>query len=268
MKGARLVEQVVEEATRRQRAERERLEKEMEIAARIQTTIVPKTIDVPGLDISAVMLPATEVGGDYYDVVPFDGGCWIGIGDVAGHGLQTGLVMLMIQSVVAALVRRNPHAAPSDVFAVLNAVMYDNVHRRMRQDEHATLSLLRYDGDGRIVFAGAHEDIIVHRAATGVCECIETRGPWVGAFPDVKRMLVETAIEIASGDVVLLYTDGITEAKDARGVQFGLERVCAIVERVADLPVAAIRDHLVDAVRSWMAIQEDDMSVVVIRRLR
>ncbi len=70
------------------------------------------------------------------------------MGDVAGHGLQTGLVMLMIQSVVAALVRRSPHASPSEVIGVLNAVMYDNVHRRMGQDEHATLSLLRYDGGG------------------------------------------------------------------------------------------------------------------------
>jgi DNA-binding LacI/PurR family transcriptional regulator/serine phosphatase RsbU (regulator of sigma subunit) len=268
MKGARLVEQVVEEATRRQRAERERLEKEMEIAARIQTTIVPKTIDVPGLDVAVAMIPATEVGGDYYDVVPYDGGCWFGIGDVAGHGLQTGLVMLMIQSVVAALVRRNPLAAPGDVLAVLNAVMHDNVHRRMHQDEHATLTLLRYDGGGRFVYAGAHEDIIVHRGSRGPCECLETRGPWVGAFPDVRRMLVETSLRVEVGDLVVLYTDGITEAKDGRGVQFGLERVCAIVERLADRPVEVIRDQLIEAVRSWTAAQEDDMSVVVVRRLK
>lgn len=267
IKGARLVEQVVEEATRRQRAERERLEKEMEIAARIQTMIVPKTIVVPGLEVSAMMLPALEVGGDYYDVVPFDGGCWVGIGDVAGHGLQTGLVMLMIQSVVAALVRRNPRAAPTDVFNVLNAVMFDNVHRRMNQDEHATLSLMRYDGDGRFVFAGAHEDIIIHRAARGQCECVETRGPWVGAFPDVSRMTVEARCALDPGDLMVLYTDGLTEAKDVRGVQFGIERVCAIVERVADQSATAIRDHLTAAVRSWMVAQEDDVSILVIRRL-
>jgi phosphoserine phosphatase RsbU/P len=267
MKGARLVEQVVEEATRRQRAERERLEKEMEIAARIQTTIVPKHIEVPGLEVSAVMLPATEVGGDYYDVIPIDGRCWIGVGDVAGHGLQTGLVMLMIQSVVAALVRRSPHASPSEVFAVLNVVMYDNVHRRMSQDEHATLSLLRYDGGGRFVCAGAHEDIVIHRAATGRCEIVETRGPWVGAVPDVKKMLVETPFLLEPGDVMVLYTDGVTEAKDARGVQFGPERLGAIVERVASQPVQAIRDHLTAGVRSWMVRQDDDISIVVLRLL-
>jgi DNA-binding LacI/PurR family transcriptional regulator/serine phosphatase RsbU (regulator of sigma subunit) len=267
MKGTRLVEQVVLEATRRQAAEKERLEKEMEIAARIQTTIVPKKIQVPGLDISALMVPATEVGGDYYDVMPFEGGCWIGIGDVAGHGLQTGLVMLMIQSVVAALVQRNPQASPCAVLKVLNAVMYDNVHRRMNQDEHATLSLLRYDGAGSFSFAGAHEDIIVYRTKRGEVECFETRGPWVGAFPDIDRMLVETSLTLDTYDLMVLYTDGMTEAKDTRGVQFGLERLCAIVSRLADQPVTSIRDQLVAAVRAWTKTQEDDMSVVVVRRL-
>lgn len=265
MKGARLVEQVVLEATARQRAERERIEKEMEIAARIQTAIVPKTIAVPGLDIAAAMVPATEVGGDYYDVVSFDGGCWIGVGDVAGHGLGTGLVMLMIQSVVAGLVRREPKASPSALFNVLNAVMFDNVHRRMDQDEYATLTLIRYDGGGRFVFAGAHEDIVVYRARTRRCECIETRGPWVGAVANVTRMIVESEVTLDPWDLMVLYTDGVTEAMDERGVQFSLERLCTIVERVAGEPVEAIRDHLMDAVRSWTVKQEDDMSVVVVR---
>jgi DNA-binding LacI/PurR family transcriptional regulator/serine phosphatase RsbU (regulator of sigma subunit) len=267
MKGTRLVEQVVLEATRRQAAEKERLEKEMEIAARIQTTIVPKNIHAPGLEISALMVPATEVGGDYYDVVPFEGGCWIGIGDVAGHGLQTGLVMLMIQSVVAALVRRNPLASPCAVLKVLNAVMYDNVHRRMNQDEHATLSLLRYDGAGRFSYAGAHEDIIIYRTKRGEIECFETRGPWVGAFPDIERMLLESSLTLETFDLMVLYTDGMTEAKDARGVQFGFERLCAIVQKLADQPVLTVRDQLVAAVRAWTHTQEDDMSVVVVRRL-
>ena len=90
LEGARLVARLVEEATRRQVAERERLEKEMEIATRIQTSILPRDVTVPGLEIAATMRTATEVGGDYYDVIPVDDGCWMGIGDVAGHGLGTG----------------------------------------------------------------------------------------------------------------------------------------------------------------------------------
>jgi hypothetical protein len=88
------------------------LEKELEIGARIQTCILPAAIEVPGLSVSARMIPASEVGGDYYGVFPTHDGAWIGIGVVAGHGLTSGLVMLMMQSAVAALGRARPDALP------------------------------------------------------------------------------------------------------------------------------------------------------------
>ena len=266
IKGAHLVAQVVEETKRAQRAERERLEKEMEIAAHIQTSIVPRTFSVPGLEIAATMIPATEVGGDYYDVIPFGGGCWFGIGDVAGHGLKTGLVMLMIQSVVAALVHSHPRESPSGMVRILNAVLFENIRRRMGQDEHATLSLLRYDDGGSLAFAGGHEEIIVYRASLGRCECIPTPGPWVGAIAALGKGLVDSHASLAPTDVMVLYTDGITEAMDSSGVQFGIERVCAVVERVAARPAHEIRDHVVHAVQRWTARQDDDLSVVVVRR--
>jgi len=266
LKGARLVVQVVEEEKRRHHAERQRLEEEMAIAARIQTSIVPKSIRVPGLEIAATMIPATEVGGDYYDIISCANGCWLGIGDVAGHGLKTGLVALMIQSVVAAVVQNNPRATPSSVVRILNAVMFENVRRRLSQDEHATLSMMRYDGEGRFVFAGAHEEIIVFRAAQGRCECIPTPGPWVGAVPELGATLVDTPIALAPDDVMVLYTDGVTEAMDNAGVQFGMDRVCELVRRAAAEPARDICEHIVDAVRHWTAKQNDDISVVVVRR--
>jgi sigma-B regulation protein RsbU (phosphoserine phosphatase) len=80
-------------------------------------------------------------------------------------------------------------------------------------------------------------------------------------------MLVETSLSLDVFDLMVLYTDGVTEAKDSRGVQFGLERLCAIVNRVADEPVQTIRDHLLAAAQSWATTQEDDMSIVVVRRV-
>ena len=132
LEGARLVARLVEEATRRQVAERERLEKEMEIATRIQTSILPRDVTVPGLEIAATMRTATEVGGDYYDVIPVEGGCWMGIGDVAGHGLGTGLVMLMMQSGIGALCRKLPDASPRELLLALNAMLVDNVRDAAR----------------------------------------------------------------------------------------------------------------------------------------
>lgn len=158
LKAGSLAAQVVDEAQRRQIAEKEQADKEFKIAAQIQTMILPKTLRVPGLEIAATMIPAVNVGGDYYDVLPFEGGCWIGIGDVAGHGLGAGLIMLMIQSMVAALVNQRPYLLASEVVGALNSVLYENVRSRLGRDEHTTFCLIRYRKDGSILYAGAHEE--------------------------------------------------------------------------------------------------------------
>lgn len=255
------------ESSRREQAERERLEREMEIAMRIQTSILPKAFEVHELDIAARMIPASEVGGDYYDILPVRDGCWIGIGDVAGHGLTAGLEMMMIQSIVAALVRENPRAAPRDHLRILNQVIYDNIRNRMDQDEHVTLTLLRYQLGGLVTFAGAHEEIVVIRAASGACERIETPGTWLGAMRDIARVTQDSTLQLEPDDVMVLYSDGVTEARSDRGVMFGMERLCDEVAAVRDEPAAVIRDRLLSAVDGWQDRQEDDVSVVVVRRL-
>ena len=230
LEGARLVTRLVEEATRRQEAERERLTKEMEIAARIQSSILPRDVTVGGLEIAASMQAATEVGGDYYDVIPVDDGCWIGIGDVAGHGLPTGLVMLMMQSGFGALARKLPDASPRELLLALNAMLVDNVRARLGQYEHATLTLLRYRRDGSLTFAGAHEEILIRRAATGRCERIETPGPWVGAKRDISAGTVDSTARLHPGDLLVLYTDGLTEASaDDGGARFGSDWLVALI---------------------------------------
>ena len=189
-----LLDQVVQAVRLRELAERERLEREMQIATGIQTGILPRNVQVDGLEISAAMQPATEVGGDYYDVIPVAHGCWLGIGDVAGHGLPTGLVMLMLQSVVGGLVRHSPAASPRDVLVVVNQLLFDNVRRRMGQDEHVTLTLIRYDREGRLVFAGAHEYILICRARDGTVERLRTPGTWVAAIRDIREATDESQL--------------------------------------------------------------------------
>jgi sigma-B regulation protein RsbU (phosphoserine phosphatase) len=260
-------DQLVEAARGTALAEKEKLEKEMAIASRIQTSILPRQFEVDGLQIAARMIPATEVGGDYYDVLPVEGGCWLAIGDVAGHGLTAGLVMLMIQSVVSGLARQNPESLPGDMLSVLNAVLFDNIRRRLHQKEHATLSLLRYDMSGSIVFAGAHEEIVIYRASEGRCECIETPGPWLGAMANVQRFAVNTPGHLHKDDIMLLYTDGITEAMNEGGKQYGMERMCSALEEVRSESVEEIRDHVIESVMNWTSTQVDDVTLVVARQL-
>ena len=218
------------------------------------------------------MVPATEVGGDYFDILPFGeaagsaGGAWLGIGDVAGHGLHAGLVMLMIQSIVSAATHDHPNASPAQVWTVLNDVLHDNVRARLERDEHATLTLLRYDDSGRFVYAGAHEDILIDRAATGRSEMLRTRGVWAGVTRDLAPGTIEDdSFQVAPGDLVVLYTDGITEAANATREMFGPDRLRRALEEAADRSVDEVRDHIMGQVRAFMATQADDLTLVVLR---
>jgi phosphoserine phosphatase RsbU/P len=265
LKAALLVKQLVEETGRREMAERDRLQKEMEIAERIQTSILPKNVRVPWMDIASVMLPASEVGGDYFDILPSDGLCWFGIGDVAGHGLRTGLVMMMIQSVIAALVAQNPWTTPKEILRVLNSVIYENVRMRLEQDEHATLCLIRLTSDGDMLFAGAHEDMLVCRARTQQIDIVPTPGTWIAAVRNIDPGTVDNQLRLEPNDVLLLYTDGVTEAMNEQQQPFGLEALRRELGVVSNRSVDEIRDHLLGVVRRHTNRQQDDITLLVLR---
>ena len=266
LKAIQLSQALIAEVTRRERAERARMRQELEIAARIQTAILPKHPSVSGLELATVMVPATEVGGDYFDVLPCPDGCWIGIGDVAGHGLSAGLVMLMIQSIVAATVHERPQLGPGQAWKALNSVLSDNIRNRMGQEEHATLSLLRYEASGRLTFAGAHEDLLVYKRASGRCEHISTPGIWVGIGTEIPAEATEEReYRLDPGDLLVLYTDGIIEATDAAGEAFGSERLSRLVEQSGHLAVSCICERVVQDVQRWMHVQRDDLTLLVAR---
>jgi phosphoserine phosphatase RsbU/P len=117
-------------------------------------------------------------------------------------------------------------------------------------------------------FAGAHEEILVCRAAGGPCEHIQTPGTWLGGMRDISRSTRDSKLELSPGDLMVLYTDGITEAMNAKGVQFGDERLTSVLEEHRDAPAAVVRDRVIEATLAWQGehVQDDDISIVVIRR--
>ena len=116
-----------------------------------------------------------------------------------------------------------------------------------------------------MTFAGAHEEIVVLRRRDGAIENIATPGTWLGARKDVGRFFVDSQLVLDDGDVVVLYTDGITEARGGGGRQFGLEGLTAAVDAVRTKPCVLIRDNVLQAVRRFTARQEDDMTLLVLR---
>ena len=237
---------------------------ENEIASRVQVAILPGEVDVEGLAISAVMLPAEVVGGDYYDIIPVEDGCWLAIGDVAGHGLSAGVIMLMIQSAVQSLVRLSPRANPRDLVCALNRALYENIRNRMKRDEHVTFCLARYSPDGRVVFAGAHENILICRA-NGQCDSIAPNGVCLGILEDISTATPETALQLGPGDLMLMFSDGVIEAADGDRKRFGLERLREQLVANRERSPHEVRDSIVDAVVRWGGRPHDDVTLLVVR---
>jgi|HubBroStandDraft_4_1064222.scaffolds.fasta_scaffold48545_3 PAS domain S-box-containing protein len=240
-------------------------QEELAIARRVQTSILPRTFEVAGLEIAAAMEPADDVGGDYYDVLARPDGAWIAIGDVSGHGLDAGLIMLMVQSALASIATTRPDASPAEVVVLLNGVLFDNISGRLGSNEYVTLCLLRYTRDGGVVFAGAHEHILVCRRDTGKVEQVETPGPWLGIHRDIGDAAANNTATLHDGDLMVLFTDGVIEAQNQSGEQFDMHRLCDIVQQHRTESPDAIRGHLLSAVHAWMVSQEDDISVLVAR---
>lgn len=246
-----------------------RIRKELDIAERIQTGILPKHFTLPGFESAARMKPADAVGGDYYEVLPTASGFWIATGDVSGHGLNAGLVMLMLQSALAALAIYAPAARPAEILKATNRLLVENIRRRLGGDDHVTLVLMHVDLDGSFVFAGGHEPLLVFRAKSGKCEVIETPGPWMGIIPDIGRQLREGCGRLAPGDMLLFHSDGVVESGAHENKPYGLDRLCSAVERLADQPAEVVCGEILREAEDWSSgRREDDMTVVVVRRAK
>jgi PAS domain S-box-containing protein len=240
-----------------------RIDEELEIAKRVQGALVPEAPTLQNLEIAVVMAPADEVGGDYYDVQPTPFGGWIAVGDVSGHGLNAGLVMLMLQSAMLTVQQALPDATPGEALAVVNRIIYKNVAERLKRQEYVTTNLLRYELNGRVTFAGGHQYIVVCRTDGSITR-VQTPGPWLGIQEDMPRAH-DYELVLERGDVMVLYTDGIIEARDRQGRLFEMERLCAAVQANYQASVSEIRDTIMTRVRAFMHEQEDDMTLLVMR---
>lgn len=265
IKGAALHREAMAHAAVRERLEQERVREETRVAAEIQSSMAPSNLAVPNLELAHVTLPAAEAGGDYCDVLPDAGGAWLTIGDVSGHGLGSGLIMLMLQSISAGIVRSDAQIAPSRLVVAVNGTLFDNVRHRLHRDDHATLTVIRYEPSGRLRFAGLHEPLLVVRAATGRCEAITPPGFWVGALPEIAHLTEDAELTLEEGDLLVLHTDGVTEARNAQQEQFGLERLTVLLEAQGDRPSAAIRDAILAAVHDWCSVLDDDVTLLIAR---
>ena len=242
----------------------EALRRELQIAQALQTGILPRNPELAGFEVAARMKPAENVGGDLYDILSFPDSFWLVIGDVSGHGLQSGLVMLMAQAAAYSAISSRPDCTPREVLGAVNRVLHENVRRRMRRDDYLTLMVARHAGDGRFVAAGAHQPLFLARAGGGV-DVLEPAGPWCGVMEDVEPRTPQYEFQLGPGDLLCLITDGIVEARGAGDDLYGQDRLAELLGR-RRMSAPEVLGDIFSSVEAFATSQEDDMTAVVLKR--
>lgn len=249
--------------------EKKRLDHDLEIAREIQSILLPSDPPpVPGYEISGVNIPARQVSGDYFDYLVIDENrTGVAIADVSGKGVPASLIMAMCRSVIRSQAPGN--SSPAEVLHRVNRQLYPDI----KEDMFISMIYLVLDAHSDIVriSRAGHDPPYVYRAATGQVELVNPKGMALGIDSGevFDRICGNYEFSLASGDFLLLYTDGATEALDAEGEEFGPERLVRGLQATASGNAANVIRQLTDDIKAFVGAypQHDDITLIAIRKL-
>lgn len=250
--------------------EKERLQSEIEIAREVQNQLFPRSSPSSRtLEITGVCRPARMVSGDYYDFLCLqDANLALAIGDVAGKGISAALLMASIQSIMRSqLSSVTIGAGATYSTSTMVARLNDQLYLSTAPEKYATFLFGVYDEQDRAFTytnAGHLPPILIRNSQA---QTLEVTGTVVGAFP--RMQYGEQKVILEPGDLLVSYTDGITEPENEYGEEFGADRLVETVVKHQKLESAALVARVMDAVRAWTTAPElpDDMTIVLARSL-
>ncbi|MDP4007807.1 MAG: SpoIIE family protein phosphatase [Candidatus Peregrinibacteria bacterium] len=254
---------------------KERVAKELEIAKEIQESIIPKNIPViDGLDISASVEPAAEIGGDCYDFIKIDDtNTVIYLGDVTGHGVPAGLLVSVANALIYAF---RSLGNIFDILVNVNAIL----QAKSQPNMFITMAMLNWNQALQKMeyISAGHEKILHYNAASSQVTELDSGGIALGMIPDCSKLLKKTPINMVAGDMIVLYSDGIPEAWGAKKQQYGMGRFRRVLldavkghAQVVGTAVTAqtIREDILKDLHEFMGAtpQADDITIMVIKKL-
>ena len=247
--------------------ERERMEEELRIARDVQQRLLPQVTPVlENITIDALTITAYEVGGDYYDFINFSNG-HIGfiIGDVSGKGTSAAFYMAEAKGVIQSLSKS--FTEPKDLLIHTNEILYESMEKK------TFISMLMATMDcekNRLSFARAgHCPLLYYNSREKNSHLLQPEGIAVGMEQGVvfNKTLTEQTIDYQKGDIFAFYTDGLSEARNRHGDEFGDDRLCAIIDENASLSIEEIKDKILDSIFEFLDGENisDDLTLVLIK---
>ena len=244
--------------------EKRKLEEELSIAKRIQQSFLPREKPrFSGFDISGINIPSEEVGGDYYDFIPIiENQIGIVIGDVSGKGIPAALIMASVRAGLIAEIRNN--YAIRSIMAKVNNLLFEST----ASDIYVTAVYGVLDPKNRIfTFSNAGHNAPILRRADGEMKYLTEGGMALGMFENSKYE--ERPLGINPGEIIVFYTDGVTEAKNDKEEEFGTRRLKQVISDSHQLGASQIQENIYEAVKEFTGVshQEDDLTMIVIKAL-
>ncbi|MDQ3623797.1 MAG: SpoIIE family protein phosphatase [Verrucomicrobiota bacterium] len=249
-------------------AEKKRLDQDLQVAHEIQRILLPANApEVAGYQISGINIPARQVSGDYYDYIPVDAGhCGVAIADVSGKGVSASLIMAMCRSVLRSQAPGEHSAAA--VLQQVNAQLYPDI----REDMFISMAyaILGKDSASLTLCRAGHDAPLLYSARTRAISRINPPGMALGIDSGgvFNRVTGDFSMTLEPDDCLILYTDGVTEALDRHGEEFGMENVIKSILVSAPDGAAAIITRLTDDLRAFVGTQPqtDDITLIAIRK--
>ena len=249
-------------------SEKRRLDHDLEIARDIQRVLLPaEAPSVNGFEISGINVPARQVSGDYFDYIKVDDErLGVAIADVSGKGVPASLIMAICRSVLRTEAVGNP--SPADVLQKVNRQLYPDI----KEDMFISMAYLILDHarNGITLARAGHDAPLLYKRASQTVTPIKPRGMVVGIDSGnvFDRITGDFPVSLERDDCLLLYTDGVTEALDAEGNEFGIERTMQSVRASAGHGAQAIVAKLIDDLRNFVGAhpQNDDITLIAIRK--
>jgi Serine phosphatase RsbU, regulator of sigma subunit len=248
--------------------EKKRLDHDLEIAREIQRTLLPdQSPAIAGFELAGINIPARQVSGDYFDYIKVDDRrLGVAIADVSGKGVPASLIMAICRSVLRSQAPQN--SSPAEVLRAVNRQLYPDI----KEDMFISMAYLILDAqNGSVTIARAgHDAPLLYRRGKQEAELVKPPGMVVGIDSGsvFDRVTNDFAIPLERDDCLVLYTDGVTEALDVKGFEFGVERMSESVRASAATGASGIVKRLIDDLRNFVGAhpQNDDITVIAIRK--
>jgi len=239
----------------------QQITRDLQIARRVQEALVPSgTFRGPRIEIRSAYIPSETLSGDFYDYFLQDELMYLFVADVSGHGLPASILVALLKSYIHT--EADANMSLSSFMANLNDFLFSV----SLPTQFATAQLFRIDSDGHLVYANAaHPPFLLFQRSIGRTLIHEAPSHLLGAMPSMK--FEENRLQVSPGDTLFVYTDGLTDRRDAAGEFYSIDRIVALMDHGRDSELAAVYDRIYEDVSGFAATEDfrDDIAFVITR---